>query len=511
MKYNNSETSYLLIGPFATTVFLTPYLRYQGISLFSDGAIKTYLIFIIVGLLLGVVLYKSLDSIRAILLSAIILLFIVYQLEELPSLPFDLKYRYVLPIFALCLAACLYLIKDELGKVFLLCLCILWGGSFFIFSAGDVKLERNNQENNMLPPIIHIILDEHIGIDGIPVTDKEVEYLKYQIIQIYNSRGFKIYERAFSRYDDTGASLSNAFNYAKSTDRDKYLVDASKKNKKLIEPNALFNDLYDEGYTLNVLESSELSFCSDIEGNSYIYRCKEYLYDKLLNSKPIVLLAGLAYKTRISVLLNIVLEQSGLPKIINPYTSSASTLAAINNNRDFITEAKNGHYYLIHLLLPHGPFSLNESCELTNKSIERSDNSINYLDKYKSYMQQVMCITNVMSEIIDEIESANDKSKIYIHGDHGSRIQKNINLANNDINNIQLFSTLFVEKLNVESVGNKFSPIALEQLFKRISNINNDSGFTDNSILKKDYINDNNENKWEILKPFKNGVPVLAW
>ena len=65
---------------------------------------------------------------------------------------------------------------------------------------------------NGLPTIVHIILDEHIGIEGIPDVPDGRE-TKALIKSFFRSHGFRLFGHAYSRYADTRNSIPSMLNY----------------------------------------------------------------------------------------------------------------------------------------------------------------------------------------------------------------------------------------------------------------------------------------------------------
>ena len=80
---------------------------------------------------------------------------------------------------------------------------------------GDEKttvLAKNSHEPDIsLPPYIHIVLDEHIGIEGIhPSWDKN-NYFSQKLKKKYTDKGFLIFGRAYSRFNKTESSFYSFF------------------------------------------------------------------------------------------------------------------------------------------------------------------------------------------------------------------------------------------------------------------------------------------------------------
>jgi len=74
------------------------------------------------------------------------------------------------------------------------------------------KEYENSSGNNDLPPVIHLVLDEHIGVEGIPENIEGGRQLKKDLISFYAKNGFRLYGKAYSRYSITLNSIPSLFN-----------------------------------------------------------------------------------------------------------------------------------------------------------------------------------------------------------------------------------------------------------------------------------------------------------
>ena len=162
---------YLLLGPVILTTFLTPFLRFNHIPLLSAESLLTYLFLMVVGLLLGSLMIFGGTLVQVFFGAFFIVLFAFYQMDNLPELPFGLRYMPVLLAFSTFLSLGLYFLRKHLEQFLFIVFGVLWLGAFFQFIPPiekSINLGAGEQVDASLPPYIHIILDEHIGIEGIP-------------------------------------------------------------------------------------------------------------------------------------------------------------------------------------------------------------------------------------------------------------------------------------------------------------------------------------------------------
>ena len=83
---------YLLLGPMMVTVFLTPFLLYNHISISSAESLLSYLILTVIGLLLGFLMVFGGTLMQVLSGAVFIALFVFYQVDNPPTLPFGLRY-----------------------------------------------------------------------------------------------------------------------------------------------------------------------------------------------------------------------------------------------------------------------------------------------------------------------------------------------------------------------------------------------------------------------------------
>jgi len=68
------------------------------------------------------------------------------------------------------------------------------------FESGQPSDAEQSAPRPDLPPVPHLVLDGHIGIDGLPVDIEGGQELKQRIEAFYLKHGFRPFGRAFSKY-----------------------------------------------------------------------------------------------------------------------------------------------------------------------------------------------------------------------------------------------------------------------------------------------------------------------
>ena len=108
------------------TVFLTPFLRYNGVSLHAPESLLTYLFLTIIGLLIALLMIWGGNLAQVLSGSFFIILFAFYQTDDLPKLPFGLRYISIgLPSVAL-LSFALYSLRKNLEQFLFIVFGVLW-------------------------------------------------------------------------------------------------------------------------------------------------------------------------------------------------------------------------------------------------------------------------------------------------------------------------------------------------------------------------------------------------
>ena len=366
----------------------------------------------------------------------------------------------------------------------------------FLTSKGKDALFAHHEPGSHAPPrIIHLILDGHIGVEGIP-TDIEGGWATRNLIsQFYQKNGFQLFGGAFSRYFKTHLSIQTMVNFSAETDNVHY--DGT--GFPLLR-NPYFELLSQRNYRIEALSTGFLDFCS--ASTVAIATC-QYDFGTLHNFANLEMPVSRKFQVVISRYLNQSTVVSFLIRNVASVTSLRSltwafeldrmrlnSLNALHNlsvlQKD-ISLLPRGTALVAHLMLPHAPYVARADCSIRppgqqflwhdNKaSLAPADGPTNTMPsregRYRLYFEQLQCLYLRLDELFDRMQAAGiyDDSIILLHGDHGSRIviteptAKNRQaLTKQDL--LDGFSTLFAMKLPGKPGGYDKSPRPLEQLF----------------------------------------------
>lgn len=95
------------------------------------------------------------------------ILLTVCLLTLVGTVQFDLSLRDLLTVAGVLLLLC-YIIRQRLSTLVALFFSVMLITGFFTHNRGFIEYSQPTAANTELPPYIHIVLDGHIGIDGVP-------------------------------------------------------------------------------------------------------------------------------------------------------------------------------------------------------------------------------------------------------------------------------------------------------------------------------------------------------
>ncbi len=358
---------------------------------------------------------------------------------------------------------------------------IIFPGDPYAQDAGSPGPAANNgTPDSTLPPVVHIVLDQHIGIDGLPSDIAGADDLRRDLAAFYAGYGFSLFTKAFTHFPATVESISGLLN-------SKFAPDANNTTEisndmAYLRKNAWFTHLAGAGYRIDVLESRYFDYCGaegvvvsscltyDQTDIRFFHRMKIGNLEKakqLFAYFVSVDLGPILYRTiYLYHLLRESLEGMGLGlekwnfKAISP--SPLVSLDAFSRLSRRIETLKDGEAVFAHLLLPHDPFILDRNCALKPDTatwavrnnplwMYRVKNDVGLrIARYREYMAQVRCVTGRLAGIFEIMKERGvfDRSLVIIHGDHGSMIgiTETFSLNRDEVTDgdiIDNYSTLF--------------------------------------------------------------------
>jgi hypothetical protein len=350
-----------------------------------------------------------------------------------------------------------------------------------------------------LPVLVHLILDEHIGIDGLPAELPESAGLARALSDAYVSEGFRVHAGAYSEYFDTRNSIANLLNFSSERGDWAHLA-AGKKKPYVLAESAYFRRLAGQGYRLRVYQSDYIDYCR-VRDVPYA-ACARYRANSIASLPA----ASLTTLERAHFIFNSLVATSRyLERLREKYAKVRAALRGValpawgpavsrvgplavlpvmKQLENDLRSASRGEAYFAHLLIPHYPYVLDEACSVRasigqwlynaspSASGELEPNSpASRIERYRNYFAQIRCQQHLLDRLFAAMKAAGvwRDAIVIIHGDHGSRIVRHAPVVQNaarltapDVNDA--FSTLFVVKAPGLAAGVVHDPRPLQAL-----------------------------------------------
>jgi hypothetical protein len=506
---NNTEKTNILILP--ALIVVTPFLVFLNYNSYCLSCAETW---IALGGLLAMAMICSMIMLfggwrmRSLIMAMLITFFI-----DIPVTPWNLLDWTAILLFAgtQTFILCLFL-KEKfytiVTVVFLTFFVVTVFQLSFAANKNDPPFKHHKSSVHAPQRIIHLILDEHIGIEGIPTDIDGSVAIKNLIAQFYLKNGFQLFGGAYSHYFRTHTSIGNMLNFAAESNSTALI---SGRGPHILLRNEYFKLLSAKKYHIEVLSPGWMDYCS--ESLVVINACIEKRWSTLNNFAKL----ELPVSQKLQVLYSRYLNQSSIVAaaiyaVVPPFQSQFPALApsisqwiwafypdrthtdSLNVLADLkvlwsdILSLPHGTILFAHLLLPHYPYVAQSDCSLrpTNRDFlwnsrglfkPPSTNTIeSRKERYQQYFEQLECLYLRLDDLFDRMRAAGiyEDSIIVLHGDHGSRIvlseptlENQLTLTNQDL--VDGFSTLFAMKLPGKQGGYDASPWPLEQLFAKFA------------------------------------------
>lgn len=354
--------------------------------------------------------------------------------------------------------------------------------------------------NNSLPPVIHLMLDEHAGIEGIPTDIAEGKTLRTNLESFYNSNGFHLYGAAYSHYMQTFNSVSNLVNFASSPINHHYFFNHSSKLKQ----NTYFKLMAEKGYRIRVYQfNSMIDYCqtdkypiescydypaanlNSIQGlglstnNRFLFMLKSYL----LWSQAYVMLM-LDYQTYIYQPFTAMGFKVPSWSWYQAKTSALYIPEIFQQIAHDVKQHPHGTFFYAHILGPHNPFVYDANCQLIKNPMNWQisigldpipNTPETRSERYTLYENQVRCVTKQVQLLIDDLKQAGiyQQTIIIVNGDHGARITEHLPLETaKDQFTLQsykdCFNALFAVKMPGLSPVTSFKPITIQKILANV-------------------------------------------
>jgi hypothetical protein len=292
---------------------------------------------------------------------------------------------------------------------------------------------------------VHIILDEHAGVESLPEGSPRTGALAKSLKSFYISRDFRLFGRAYSEYPYSFVSIPNILSFGTLSAGE--VTDSNHSQ--------YFDALKRRGYVIDVVQTNYIDYCrKNLVKSCVTYHWSNFwiVHRSAISAAAKARLLLLAYsrvgrfyralRVRNVPLpeLNFDLEGVTLPLIV----PTAARLV-----HDQLRRAQPGHAYFAHLLLPHFPSARRSDCTLKPVGAWERNDMGSMTQRREAYLDQLECTQKVIAANYATVSAATGGNFIMIiHGDHGSRLvnrRADLRTMNSysDRDMISAFGTLF--------------------------------------------------------------------
>jgi hypothetical protein len=351
------------------------------------------------------------------------------------------------------------------------------------------------------PRLIHLLLDEHLGIEGFPKSHPFGRVMKERLKEFYKTRGFQLYGNAYGHYCNTFDAVPSLLNFTREPTPKQFV--SGDEGSYVVTRNRYFELLKERGYRLHVISAGYLDFCAETPAltadcqqarfsswgsvsalkvptadkavfllRSFVtgyprYQRLQRLYD--ISWRPLLLKNG-GYFSRLA-------DSMWMTPPAHTYTSNA--METIERTWNNILSLPQGHAAFIHLMLPHFPYSFGPNCAIRpllewEENLEHVPNEQRtpqlQAERYQHYFEQMDCVLALLDNLLDRLQQAGmlDDSIILVHGDHGSRLAirdptvEAMPLTESDL--LDYFSLLYAVKIPGSPARYDATPTPVEDL-----------------------------------------------
>jgi hypothetical protein len=329
-----------------------------------------------------------------------------------------------------------------------------------------------------LPPIVHIILDEQIGLDGLADGVPGGEELRKWLLGFLEAEGFAVFGRAYSRYFYTRDSIPSAFNF-RMNETPEGLYSGGGSSGYALEANEYLRLAREKGYSIHVFQTGYLDFCRTPD--LPIEACHTYsqtnpsgpAWNEIDVFKRSLALAGVygwssflasSVWTAFSSIWSELSPDAPIPQLLrgqwNLGVAPITAVSAFDRLIEDVGRTKRGTLYLAHLLLPHNPFILDRDCRIKATLVAWREpfpsTAEDRRERYVEYLDQIRCTFRKVAQLLDRMKAEGifDDALIVIHGDHGSRIGPSlVDFENRDLLTPQSYLDAFSTLVAIRAPG----------------------------------------------------------
>lgn len=433
-------------------ILLTPYLIFLSENRYSIDVAAPWVmagIVILVSIALSIATWVGGTIFRMLLITGCVIFFIDVQGTWIEDKIWAGSIFLGLVLLAGLLKENYYKILSVVFGVFFLVTIAKFAIAYTGENRENLAFIHSDTGNHLSRPlrVIHLILDEHIGVEGIPTHIKGFEDERKHVMEFYKKYGFLVYGGGYSHYSKTADSIPSMLNNAAPNTQQAFVE--KRDTSWVVKRNLYFNEIRKRGYRIEVWQSKYLVFCGD--NTAGVEYCNQYNHwgAKVLDDfgfhiadQVKFIIAPLLGRSYIYRKLKFVVYRQIQKIAANhgiflpnwsrdalPKTSPLNSFIALDAIGTRIESLPSGYYLFAHLIFPHGPFAFDAECTVNKdynawevKSYQGSE--VRRYARYKLYLGQLSCLYKKLDQIFSVMREKGiyKDSLIFLHGDHGSRI-----------------------------------------------------------------------------------------
>ena len=427
-------------------VLLTPFivfLKYQGYDYARPEILVCFATLVVTSLALGAV-GSTLIWAEVLMLAAVLTFFVDVQFV-MAFWIFGIGKAKALAAGFIMIVSVLWVLRAHAARLITIMAGTALVSTFLLPStkADQTAPAQSAATLHDLPLLVHLVLDEHIGIEGIPSTGS-LPTLHSDLQSFYQTHGFRLFGAAYSEHKFTPRSLAHLFNFSPGQYVAELVQPGTSRFTATLQRNDYLTFMAQQGYRLRVYQSNYLNLCPH---ESKMLTCDTYdimglavLEDLPLRVSEKARLVGGGFLVKSKIVTRVkhwydAVSSKGLGIGIHLpswewsyWMSTFNSMAETERLKGALSRAHRGELFLAHLLVPHSPFVHDASCNTLplDQWVRGSDGSVSIEDRsarYASYDLQVRCTTRIVRDILEAIPAPLRREAIVIvQGDHGSRL-----------------------------------------------------------------------------------------
>jgi hypothetical protein len=334
-----------------------------------------------------------------------------------------------------------------------------------------------------LPVVLHVILDEQLGVDGIPTDLPGGAALRAWLLDWYAARGFRVFTRAYSRYAETHNAIANALNLsARDVDAAWFRGPGPFREGAHPDANAWFAAMAARGHAIHVYQSDFLDLCGT-QGGAHVRSCFTYGLETIAAFEHAPIPTFQKARLVAGVYRRLSFFASGANEAARPpvRVATLSVMPVLDRIAAHVRRARPGDMLVAHVLMPHHPYVFDRGCALrplaewgtgfSRAAFPLRNTPASRAASYPLYFEQVVCLHRRLGALLDGLRAAGtlDRALVVLHGDHGSRLEivpPNARFADSlsPADYVDAFSTLFAVRAPDVAPGRDDRPLPLDAL-----------------------------------------------